>query len=469
MHRNSLRRDLFKRLMGPLLVVLLVAGASAWGLAQHFSQTVLDQWLFDSAVTLAKQVRIVAGEARLDMPGSAIEMFEVDVSDEVFYEVATVGGRRLMANAVLPPPPVPAEAGADPVYYDATVRGQLVRAIALHVGGTGDTAVLVKVAETRNKRDSLANEVLVATLAIVAMLVAASAALVSTGIGQSLSVLEPIVQRVRGARRAFAALPDGPEVPSEVRPLVRTINELLREVSEEHASRQRFVADAAHQLRTPLASLRIQLDLALREKDPVRHEEALADAAAVLSRTSHLIHRLLTLSRVDQESEVSTPFESVDLDRLAREEVEAWIDRALALGVDLGYEKPDRAVLVPGREALLREALSNLIENALAYGGRGGSVTVGVGRRPARVFVEDGGPGIPEAERERVRSRFYRIPGTPGEGCGLGLAIVDEIARVHGARLAIHGREAGPGTRVALEFDPGWRPPQPAPPAAAPR
>jgi two-component system, OmpR family, sensor histidine kinase TctE len=452
MPSNSLRRDLLVRLTGPLVAVVLVSGACAWGLAKHFSQRVLDQWLYDSAVTLAKQVRFVKGVPRIDIHGSAIEMFEVDVADQIFYEVATSTGERILSNTALPTPPASSGGLSDPVYYDATIQGKLVRAIELRVPGAGHDPVVVKVAETRNKRDSLANEILVATLAIVAVLVASSIVLVSSGIGQSLSSLEPIVRKVRSGRRAFAALPEGPEVPSEVRPLVHAINALLGELSEEHASRQRFVADAAHQLRTPLASLRVQLDLALREKDPERLHKAVADAASVLSRTSHLIHRLLTLSRVDQEATDRSPLESVDLDRLAREEVESWIDRALARGIDLGYENPGAAVVARGREALLHEALSNLIDNALAYAGSGGPVTVGVRSAPPQIFVEDSGPGIPEGERERVLSRFYRIPGTPGEGCGLGLAIVDEIARIHGARLRILARDDGPGTRVVLEF-----------------
>ncbi|MDH5265881.1 MAG: sensor histidine kinase N-terminal domain-containing protein, partial [Betaproteobacteria bacterium] len=312
MPSSSLQRDLLARLMGPLVAVVLVAGASAWGLAQHFSQRALDQWLYDSAITLAKQVRFVAGKARMDIPGPAIEMFVVDVADRIFYEVSTAAGAGVMSNAAVPPPPYPAEGILEPVYYDTAVHGQPVRAIALRVQGAGAEAVLVKVAETRHKRDSLAYEVLVATLSIVAMLVVASIALVWTGIGRSLASLEPIVQRVRGGRRGFAALPEGREVPSEVRPLVRTINALMREISDEHAARQRFVADAAHQLRTPLAALRLQLDLALRERDPDRRQKALADASSVLSRTGHLIHRLLTLSRVDQAAEDSTPMARVD-------------------------------------------------------------------------------------------------------------------------------------------------------------
>lgn len=452
MPSNSLRRDLLLRLMGPLLAVVLVAGVSAWGLAQHFSQRVLDQWLYDSAITLARQVRFVAGKARLDVPGSAIEMFEVDVVDQVFYEVTTAAGMRVMANSAVPPPPEGPDHAAESVYYDTFVRELPVRAIAVRVQAGSGEAVLVKVAETRIKRDALANEVLVATLAIVAMLFVASFALVATGIARSLSSLQPIVQRVRGGRRAFSPLPEGRDVPSEIRPLVKTINALMREISEEHAGRQRFVADAAHQLRTPIAALRLQLELALRETDPVRHQAALADAAAVLSRTSHLIHRLLTLSRVDQAAEDSTPLAEVDLDRLAREEVEAWIDRALAKGIDLGYEHRGGASLVSGRGDLLREALSNLVDNAIVHAGAGGPITVGVADDPPRLFVEDGGAGIPEDERDRVRSRFYRIPGTQAEGCGLGLSIVDEIARIHGARLSIGRGAGGAGTRVTMEF-----------------
>jgi two-component system sensor histidine kinase TctE len=452
MATNSLRRDLLLRLLGPLVAVVVVAGITAWGLAQNFSQRVLDQWLRDSAITLAKQVRFVAGKARLDAPGSALEVLEVDLSDQVFYEITTVAGERVMSNAAIPLPPYVPDIANESVYYDTVVRNRPVRAIAVRVQGAAGHTVIVKVAETRNKRDSLANEVLVATLAIVAMLFVSSFALVATAIGRSLSSLQPIVQRVRGGRRAFQPLPEGETVPSEIRPLVKTINALMREISEEHAGRQRFVADAAHQLRTPLAALRVQLDLALREKDPERHQQVLVDASRVLSRTSHLIHRLLTLSRVDQAAEDTTPLVDVDLDRLAREEVEAWIDRALAKGIDLGYENPGGAAVVPGRVELLREALSNLLDNAIAYAGSGGAVTVGVEANPPRLFVEDGGPGIPEAERERVRSRFYRIPGTSGEGCGLGLSIVDEIAHIHGARLAIDACAGGAGTRVTLAF-----------------
>jgi two-component system sensor histidine kinase TctE len=325
-----------------------------------------------------------------------------------------------------------------------------VRAIALRAAAGGGELVTVKFAETRNKRASLASEILVATLAIVAILAGSSIVLLAQSVGRSLSTLEPVVRGVRGGKRAFTAIPEGAEVPSEVRPLVRAVNALLADLAEEHSARQRFIADAAHQLRTPLAVLRLQVDLALREADPERRQAALANAAAVLSRTSNVVGRLLTLSRVDQESGEAAALEGVDLGRLAREEVEAWVDRAVARGIDLGWEAPRGPVTVRGKEVLLREALSNLVDNALVHGD-GAPVTVGVADDPPSVFVEDAGPGIPEAERERVLGRFYRIAGSKGDGCGLGLPIVDEVARIHGARLRIGARKGG-GSRVALEF-----------------
>jgi two-component system sensor histidine kinase TctE len=449
----SLRRTLLVRLMGPLVAVVLVSGASAFGLAQYFSRNVLDQWLYDSAVTLASQVRFVAGTARLDIPGSAIEMFEVDLTDRIFYDVSSPKGGRILSNAVLPAIPDGELAPMKPHYYDGGVQGIPVRVIALLVTSPEGEPVLVKVAETRRKREALANEIVVATLLIVLVLVATSVVLIWRGIGGSLASLEDIVRDVRRTyRNALAPLPRGGNVPQEVHPLLDAIDDLIAELAGQHAARQRFIADAAHQLRTPLASVRVQLDLALREKDPERRQQELANASAVLSRTGHLIHRLLTLARVDQDAAEGIALDQVDLDGLARDEVERWIDRAIARSVDLGYDGPGKPVIVQGKDAWLREALANLLDNALLYGAAGGRVTVVVRGDPPEFFVEDHGRGIPESERARVPDRFYRIPGTPGEGCGLGLAIVDEVAKRHGASFLLTAGAVGTGLRAGIRF-----------------
>lgn len=438
--------------MGPLVLVVLGAGASAWGLAQHFSQQVLDQWLFDSAITLAKSVRYVDSQPRVDLPGPAIEMFEVDVADQIYYDIITATGLRIFTNAPLPPSPdLPTESGRA-VYFDAQVRGQPVRAITLLVQSAGADDVYVTVAETRRKRDRLAAEVLISTLTLVGALAAAAIALLWAGISRSLGSLAPIVQRVGEGRRGLAALTSDKHVPGEIRPLVDAIDQLLQQVSEEQAVRQRFVADSAHQLRTPLASLRVQLEVAASERDPEQHARALGDAARVLDRTGHLIHQLLTLARADEEADRRSERESIDLDQLARDEVEGWIDRALERDVDLGYDNPGQTVVVSGHPVLLREALANLIQNALDYASAGKRVTVGVAANPPKVFVEDHGQGIAEAEKARVRERFYRPRGTSGEGCGLGLAIVDEIAKSHDATLQLRPGENGTGLHAAIVF-----------------
>jgi len=448
----SLRRSLLVPLAGPLVAVMVLAGAGAYGLAQHYSQQVLDQWLHDSAVTLAKQVRFVAGRPELDIPGRAIEMFEVDLTDRVYYEVASERAGRILANAVLPAPPEE-PALNQPLYYDGAVQGLRVRVIALAIPGEAEGRVLVKVAETRRKRDSLAQSILLTTLLALGVLVAASLVLIRRGIDVGLGRLESVVRQVRAhPGTSLAHLPRDAQAPQEVYPLLDAIDELLDKVQGEHAARQRFIADAAHQLRTPLASLGVQLDLARREEDPGRRSRALANAHAVLARTANVISRLLALARADHAAggEALGP---VDLQAIARSEVEAWFDRALALGVDLGLDGPAGPVMVEGNAPLLREALSNLIDNALAYGRHPGRVTVEVRERPPEIVVEDDGPGIPPPERERVLDRFYRIPGTKGEGAGLGLAIVAEIARAHGGTVAIASREgSAEGTRVSLRF-----------------
>ena len=187
-------------------------------------------------------------------------------------------------------------------------------------------------------------------------------------------------------------------MPVEVVPLVHEINDLIENLSASHRLNQRFIADAAHQLRTPLATLRVQLEVALREQDAERHAKAINDAVNELTRMGHTLHQLLTLAKADTNESALQPRALVDLELIAREEVERRIDDALALGVDLGYAGAGKPVLIHGQEDLLREAVTNLLDNALRYGASGRRVTVGVVAAPPEIYVEDNGPGIPQSE-----------------------------------------------------------------------
>jgi two-component system sensor histidine kinase TctE len=269
--------------------------------------------------------------------------------------------------------------------------------------------------------------------------------------------MESMEKAVRDVRSVHAAAPLSPiamaaNFPREVFPLVQEINDLIANLSAAHRLNQRFIADAAHQLRTPLASLRVQLELALREQDAVLHANAINDAVNALTRMGHTLHQLLTLAKADRNETGPTPHTVVDIDLIAREEVERRIDDALGAGVDLGYAGAGKPVWIRGQEELLREAVSNLLDNALRYGAAGHHVTVGVSPDSPEIYVEDSGPGIPGSEREKVRERFYRIPGTIGDGCGLGLSIVEEIVRRHAGSLILEDRLGGGGLRARFIF-----------------
>lgn len=455
MQTHSIRRALLLRLLVPLVLVTVAAGALAFVVARHFSAAVLDQWLYDAATTIANRVVWDDQGPQLAMPPATPGGGEGDLVDHVFYDVLTTDLERIGGNAQLPAAPKRPGVGGLRQLYFGSVGGVPVRVLAVALK-RGQNVVIVRVAETVQRRTTLARQLLWIGLALSIVLAAASAGIVWYGIGRGISSIEGAMRRARdpGGRAALAPLPLTPETPVEVLPLVAQINALIEELAAAHRVNERFIVNAAHQLRTPVATLRVQLEAASREPDPRRRAEHVHDAVEVVAHMSRVLHQLLTLARADETANARPAAAAVDLDLVAREEVERRLDEAVALGVDLGYEGPGEPVPVQGNEDLVREALVNLIDNALRYGAAGGTITVGVRASPvAEMYVEDRGPGIPSEERERVTDRFYRLPGTPGGGCGLGLAIVEEIARLSGATLRLDDGVGGAGLRATLRFD----------------
>lgn len=269
--------------------------------------------------------------------------------------------------------------------------------------------------------------------------------------------------------------------PEEVRPLVQSLNRLFDLVNAQAESQRRFVADAAHQLRTPLAGLQAQVeawaqavknpDAAVQwtDKYEANRSLGLVDVGLpaikigttqinhlrdAVRRTSQLANQLLALSRADASGIDSPPLQRVDLKDLCETLLELHLDAASTKGIDLGLDVI--AAHVTGHEWLLREMLGNLIDNAIKYTPAGGVVTVRCARQSEHgapfLEVEDDGPGIPLAERQRVLERFHRVAGTGGEGSGLGLAIAAEIARVHGSTLEVSAGAGELGARFTLQF-----------------
>lgn len=446
---RSLRRLLLGWLLVPLAAVLVASAVAAYHTALAIASDAYDRALLDPALAIAQRLTVDGDTIGLDMQSATLEALRVDAADRVFFAVST-RGQLIAGQHGLPPPPESPEDAA-PVFYDARLGSDAVRVAAIAVS-VADRQVLIQVAETLVKRDRLVRQVLLSNAGPELAFFVAALAVVWFGVARGLAPLDKL--RMEIASRSHRDLRPVPEehAPDEVRPLVHELNALLARLAESIESQQRFVADAAHQLRTPLAALQAQVEAACRGPMPPELAPTFDQLLAATRRTAHLARQLLTLAAVDPAAE--RPFAPTELDLAAvlHESVAEWVVRADAKRIDLGFElEPAR---VRGEALFLRELAANLIDNSLNYTPLGGEVTVRTGVRDGAPFleVEDNGPGIPEVEREQVFERFYRVRGTPGDGSGLGLAIVREIADRHGATVSVRSPAAPRGAVVGVSF-----------------
>ena len=455
MRQVSLQRKLLLWLLLPQLVLWLSGGFLAWRVALQNGEKGIDQTLTQSVRALARQIKPIGDGLLVDFPKAAQDILEQDPTDPVTYMVSSPPGRFLLGNAQLPaPPPVEVRVG-EPFLYRARLDNRTVRVALLDVDyGTHETrqTLRVQVAQSLAVRERIAQELLSQMLLPVGLMGLALSALVYAGVLRGLQPLKRLEAQIEqaGARAHGGTAPqllpiELTATPQEVYSLASTINRLLDAMARGQQKEKRFLNDAAHQLRTPLAGLIGQAELALHESQEPAVRERLQKVLSAAQRSAHLVHQLLQLAR----SESSVEMQGIDLAALARDVAREWAARALALGLDLGYEGED-ALAVQGHPLLLREALNNLIDNALHYAGEGATVTVRVNAAPGRwatLVVEDDGPGVPAANLRDLFARFWRGSDKAG-GCGLGLSIVEEIALRHGGQtvaenVAPHGLRAG--------------------------
>ena len=452
---TSLHRQLVYRLTVPLIILLIIDGLISYGLALHFSRRAYDAVLYDSARSLATQVKFVAGRATLDLPRAALEIFEWDVMDRTFFAVNSDRHGLIIGHPDFPRAPALATGAFEPYFFDAEFQGEAIRAVVIRLPTPSDV-ILVEVGETLAKRRGLTTEVLVSMLLPQMVLVFAAVLLLWLGIRGGLAPLDAVAAEIE--RRDPGDLRPIPDVgPTEVRPLTTALNAKLQALTAAQASQRRFISNAAHQLRSPLAALQVQTERALRESEPATHAQALAHVVTGVRRVAHLARQLLTLARAEPDLTANARLEGLDLATVAREVTAEWVPQALSQGADLGFAGEESGAFIRGDAALLREMIANLIDNALRYGNKGVRVTVEVRVNGEEIglFVEDDGPGIPQDSRESVFDRFVRLPGSHGDGCGLGLAIVQEIASLCHGRAAIRDTAAGRGTRVEVMFPRG--------------
>jgi two-component system sensor histidine kinase TctE len=454
---SGLQRRLLVMVILPLMVL---AGLNAWfeyrsadgeAMKQDQQLQAMIPLLADSVIAQAGQ----RGEPPVLLMPPVLQGFLAAGADAAAYAIVDADGALVRGAAwlaALPP------ASREPQFSSEEHNGTTWRIVRQRQQTVlGD--VVVTLADGTDPRQQWARPVLLRVLLPNLVLVVAAAFAVSWAVRRALKPLLELREAVeRRSPRDLDAIEDETS-PEEVRPLVQSLNRLFSLVNAQAESQRRFVADAAHQLRTPLAGLQAQVEawaqaaVSAAAASPdgtlnLRPEQVnqLRDATR---RTSQLANQLLALSRADATMRAQ-PMQPVDLKRLCESLLERHLDAATAKHIDLGLEA--RPVGVPGHEWLLRELLGNLVDNAVRYTPAGGTVTIRCGWRSDRAFleVEDDGPGVAAEELPRIRQRFYRVPGTQGEGSGLGLAIADEIAHVHQSRLELQRSAGGGGLKVTL-------------------
>jgi len=448
----SLRHQLVNWLFTPLFLLLLFSTVTGYMAAVNLSNKPYDLVLLERAKLLASRYLLHGEDASATHLGIA---FSEDAR-AFRYSLHDGQGRKLAASGQLPSPRPADFNQKEARLRDTQFHGEKLRLVTLQVTRPSGETMLVQAAEPVQARLTLGRSILGNIVIPQLMFIVIAGVAVWIGLKRGFDPLDRLRQEVAARPRNDLRPLDETRAPGEVRPLIQEVNALIVRLQAMMDTQRRFIADAAHQLRTPFAGLKAQAELAKREEvaEPVR--EALDRICFSAQRCSHLVTQLLTLARNEPEARRNAAQEMLDLHRISQEIAAHWAPEALQKNIDLGFEAEGLTCTAKGNEASLRDLLDNLIDNAIRYTPSGGRITVRTGslgsdNASAWLEVEDNGPGIPTEQRSLVFERFHRIPGSQQPGSGLGLAIVHEVAIRHGARVEIlDGQEGGALFRVTF-------------------
>jgi two-component system sensor histidine kinase TctE len=467
--QRSLFGEILDWMLTPLLLLWPVSLALTWLVATSIAGKPFDRALEYNVQALAQLVTVQSQRVVFNLPQPARELLRADDSDLVYYQVLGPHSEFLSGERDFPHPPE----DETPAVGETRLRNDEIRGLDVRVAYTwvrvdvpNGVPCLIQVAETREKRSVLATEIIKGVMLPQFVILPLAVLLVWLALVRGIKPLSELEERIRARRPDDLSPLDDKAVPLEVAPLVQSVNDLLTRLKDSIATQKRFLADAAHQLKTPLAGLRMQADLAQREAFNAEElKQSLKQIGRSSMRATHTVNQLLALARAESSGQ-AIALQPCDLARIVTEAVQDTLPRAMDKRVDLGYDGPApgaAGVQLEGNPTLLKELVRNLLDNAINYTPSSeespGIITARVLPDPygqALVLqVEDSGPGIPEAERELVFQPFYRALGTNVDGSGLGLPIVREIARQHHAEVTLEDARPGqspPGTRVTVRF-----------------
>ncbi len=428
-------------MFGPLFLLWSIGIVITYFIAQNIANAPYDRTLTDHLRLLKYEVEQQHVRQGVELSASALTILSGESGRPVRWQIRDANGDSLAGNADIPLPDNWAYEKDKFKFHNETIDGQSVR--VAYVWGGRDRqgeSFLTLVAETNDRRGVLQQEILTGMLTPQLIVLPLAALLAGLGLTQGLEPLNLLQERIR-ARRPNDLSPISDDLaPAEIAPLVDAMNELLTQLAASTETQRRFVSNAAHQLKTPLAGMRTQAELALREQDPDKMGESLQQLVKGAQRATRLVNQLLALTRAEHSGNpgLFVP-EKLELNALAERQTRQCVDAALHRGVDLGFEAFGQPLFIQGNGLMLAELLANLIDNALLYTPAGGWATVRVigGADTAGIEVEDSGQGIAAEHQARIFDRFFRVWGNSADGSGLGLSIVKEIADQHRARVEL--------------------------------
>ena len=459
LHRLSLRRTLLLVLLPGMMAVVGAELWLTWRTAVDAANAAYDRSLLGAIKAMDANISTASGGLGVELPYAMLEFFELTASGQVYYRVATEDGLVEIGNADLPPPRQKLVTGRpqfdDAIYYDSPVRiGSYARVLDRSLAGQPTPQrVVIQIAETLESRQDFTRALVIQSVARDLLLVLAATAMLVLAVAWALRPLTRLRAEVTSRKADDLTPVSTRRIPADVRPLVEAINHHIERNREQTEARRRFVDDASHQLRTPLATLVTQVGFALRETAPASQQEALQAIKLQLDETVRQTNQMLALARADS---ATLQTEAVNLVALAEDQTRSgWAD-ARSRGIDLGFDGPTGGASLPvmAQPGLVKEALANLLHNALRHTPHGGQITVKLRRENAAAVltVLDTGDGMTGEQRARAGERFFRAGNTTLPGSGLGLAIVRSICERHGGALHVDPNPDGQGLAVSMRL-----------------
>jgi two-component system sensor histidine kinase TctE len=455
----SLRKKILTWLMPLMLLLILVDSTLLNRLAIGALEKELDADLYSSTKEMAAYLNHTNLDAKdFEMLENFSQILLKDEVDTVIYSVSNAQGKLLNGNPQLSQVSPSKLSRLNPEFFLTEINRtqyRVARSSFWVRSGSVSHQLTVQVATTMNRRNALASKILIGVVLPQLLLVLLTYFIILIGVKKGLAPLNSLQNEVLARSEQNLSPIDLPNIPKEVALVARSINQLMLQLQNSISAQNNFIANAAHQLRTPLAGAQAQLELAEIESDPEVLQSIFVKVRQSLDRLLHTINQLLILARSQPEALPMIKMELIDLNLISKEIVLLMLPTAIHKQIDLGFEQSELPVVIKGNEERLRELLYNLLDNAIRYTQEGGRVTVAtkVSADGVALIVEDNGPGVPVAERDKIFDRFHRVVGSEQEGSGLGLAIVQEIAKLHGASISLTDASPDGGLKITVLFN----------------